>query len=172
MHIHIKERLTERTAAKKTRHPAIIYLGEYRAMQLHVDALKQELRTVREIATNASVRADADRVTGSGARDSMANHAVRTVDVQRRLDMMIEHLQECLDIRLWLISQIDAGDAEETRYQKLVLTYRYVNCMLWEDIQHKLNYGATATYELHGRALQSFWKVHQKWNQNSAETLE
>lgn len=155
------------TTNRKARHPAIIYLGEYRAKQLRIAALRDELVNIREIATNVSVRADSDKVTGSKARDSMANHAVRAVDVERRLAMMISHLQECLDLRLWLISQMDAGNAEETEYQQLVLTYRYINCLPWESVQHKLNYGPTATYELHGRALQTFWKTYQYWSQNS-----
>lgn len=143
------------TTARKPRHPAIIYLGEYYAKQKRIDALKEELENIRDIATNVTVRADADRVSGSKARDSMANHAVRAVDVERRLDTTIAHLQECLDMRLWLIEQMEDED------EKLVLTYRYINCMPWEAVQRKMHYGATATFELHGRALQSFWKVYQ-----------
>lgn len=147
--------------AKKPRHPAIIYLGEYRAKQKRIAALKEELENIRELATNVSVRADADRVTGSKARDTLANHAVHAVDVQRRLDTTILHLQECLDMRLFLIEQMDVEE------EKLVLTYRYINCLPWEAIQHKLSYGPTATYELHGRALQTFWRTYQYWSQNN-----
>lgn len=39
-------------------------------------------------------------------------------------------------------------------------------CLPWEAIQHKMHYGATATYELHGRAFQSFWKVYQMMQNN------
>lgn len=148
------------TTARKARHPAIIYLGEYYAKQKRIDALKEELENIRDIATNAAVRADADRVSGSKARDSMANHAVRAVDVERRLDATIAHLQECLDMRLFLIEQMENED------EKLVLTYRYINCMPWEAVQRKMHYGATATFELHGRALQSFWKVYQMSQNN------
>ena len=80
-------------SAKKPRHPAIIYLGEYRAKQKRIEALREELENIRELASNVTVRADADRVTGSKARDSMANHAIRAVDVERRLDVTIAHLQ-------------------------------------------------------------------------------
>lgn len=156
------------TTARKARHPASIYLGEYRAKKLQIEELKDKLAKIREDATNISVRADYDKVSGSKARDSMANHAVRAVDVESRLNIMIAHLQECLDLRLWLIDQIDAGDDVETEYEKLVLICRYVNCLPWEQIQKKLNYGATATFELHGRALQSFWKVYQMMQKNGA----
>lgn len=152
--------------AKKPRHPAIIYLNEYRAKQKRIEALKEELDNIRELTTNVSVRADADRVTGSRARDSMANHAVNAVDVQKRLDATILHLQDCLNMRLFLIEQIDTGDAQEDENEKLVLTYRYINCMPWKDIRRKMHYGATATFELHGRALQSFWKVYQMSQNN------
>lgn len=146
--------------AKKARHPAIIYLGEYGAKKKRIDALKEELANIRDNATNATVRADADRVTGSKARDSMANHAVQAVDVERRRDIMIAQLQECLDLRLWLIEQMEIEE------EKLVLTYRYINCMPWKDIRRKMHYGETAAFELHGRALQSFWKVYQMYKNN------
>lgn len=157
MHInYTMEDAEMQTDMRKPRHPAIIYLSEYKDKTKRIDALRNELARIREMATSVTVRANADRVTGSKARDSMANHAVRAVDVERRLEIMIEHLQECLDMRLFLIEQMDAPEEE-----KLVLTYRYINCMLWEEIQHKMHYGATYTYQLHGRALQSFWKTYQ-----------
>lgn len=140
---------------RKSRHPAIIYLGEYRYKLQRIRALKDELANIREIATNTAVRADADRVSGTKARDLLANHAVRAVDVERRLETTIANLQECLDMRLFLIEQMDSEE------EKLVLTYRYINCMMWEDIQRKMHYGPTAAYELHGRALQSFWGMYQ-----------
>lgn len=167
MHINYTMEAAEmQINAKKPRHPAIIYLGEYRAKQKRIAALKEELENIREMATNVSVRADADRVTGSKERDTLANHAVHAVDVQRRLDTTILHLQECLDMRLFLIEQIDTGDAQEDENEKLVLTYRYINCLPWEQIQYKMHYGATAVFELHGRALQSFWKVYQMMQKN------
>lgn len=161
MHINYTMEAAEmQINAKKPRHPAIIYLGEYRAKQKRIAALKEELENIREMATNVSVRADADRVTGSKARDTLANHAVHAVDVQRRLDTTILHLQECLDMRLFLIEQMEEED------EKLVLTYRYINCLPWEQVQYKMHYGATAVFELHGRALQSFWKVYQMMQKN------
>lgn len=167
MHINYTMEAAEmQTNTRKARHPAIIYLSEYRAKQKRITALKEELENIREMAINASVRADADRVSGSKARDTMANHAVHAVDVQRRLDTTILHLQECLDMRLFLIEQIDTGDAQEDENEKLVLTYRYINCLPWEQIQYKMHYGATAVFELHGRALQSFWKVYQLLQKN------
>lgn len=156
MHInHAMEAAEMQITERKPRHPARIYLGEYFAMQKRISALKEELENIRELATNVSVCADADRVTGSRARDTLANHAVHAVDVQRRLASTIAHLQECLDMRLFLIEQMDNEE------EKLVLTYRYINCLPWEAIQHRMHYGATATYELHGRALQHFWKIYQ-----------
>lgn len=167
MHINYTMEAAEmQKNARKARHPAIIYLGEYSAKQKRIAALKEELENIREMATNVSVRADADRVSGSKARDTLANHAVHAVDVQRRLDTTILYLQECLDMRLFLIEQIDTGDVQEDENEKLVLTYRYINCLPWEQIQYKMHYGATAVFELHGRALQSFWKVYQMMKNN------
>lgn len=147
-------------SARKPRHPASIYLSEYRDSQKRIAALKEELENIRDIASNVSVRADADRVAGSKARDSMANHAIHAVDVERRLETAIAHLQDWLNRCLFLIEQMENED------EKLVLTYRYINGMRWEDIQRKMHYGATTTFALHGRALQSFWKVYQMSQNN------
>lgn len=157
---HIKPTM-EANETRKPRHPAILYLSEYRAKVKRIEALKAALEHTREMATNVSVRADTDRVSGSKARDSMANQAICAVDVERRIKTTIRHLQECLDMRLFLIEQIDTGNPQEDENEKLVLTYRYINCLPWREIQKKMHYEAAPVYRLHGRALQSFWKVYQ-----------
>lgn len=141
---------------KAPRHPAIIYLGEYKAIKQRISALQNELDDIRENATRATSRITAERISGTGKKDGMANAAIRAVDVERRLENLIDHQRDCLDMRLFLIEQMD------NESEKLVLTLRYIRCMRWEDIAREIHYGLTATYELHGRALQNFWKVYQE----------
>ena len=141
---------------KVPRHPAIIYLGEYRSIKQRISALQSELEDIRENATRATSRITAERISGTGKKDGMANAAIRAVDVERRLKTLIDHQRDCLDMRLFLIEQMD------NESEKLVLTLRYIRCMRWEDISREIHYGLTATYELHGRALQNFWRVYQE----------
>lgn len=141
---------------KAPRHPAIIYLGEYRSIKQRISALQSELEDIRENATRATSRITAERISGTGKKDGMANAAIRAVDVERRLETLIDHQRDCLDMRLFLIEQMD------NESEKLVLTLRYIRCMRWEDIAREIHYGLTATYELHGRALQNFWRVYQE----------
>lgn len=141
---------------KAPRHPAIIYLGEYRSIKQRISALQSELEDIRENATRATSRITTERISGTGKKDGMANAAIRAVDVERRLETLIDHQRDCLDMRLFLIEQMD------NESEKLVLTLRYIRCMRWEDIAREIHYGLTATYELHGRALQNFWKVYQE----------
>lgn len=145
---------------RRPRHPAIIYLGEYKAIKQRISCLQNELDDIRENATRATSRITAERISGTPMKDGMANAAVRAVDVERRMEILIEHQRECLDMRLFLIEQM------ENESEKLVLTLRYVRCLRWDEISRQMHYGQTATYELHGRALQSFWKVYQKNNKS------
>ena len=136
----------------KSRHPASAYLGSYVAIKKQIEALENEMSYLREKATYATP--NIEKAGHSVRVDAMAALAVRRVDVETRLANMIEHLRECLDMRLWLLDQLD------NPMHKLILTYRYINGLSWMEIRQKINYEESAAYEIHGRALDAFWNIY------------
>ena len=143
----------------KPKHPAIIYLRQYAYLKLRRDDLRDELREIRENATRATSRMTAERVSGTSARDGMANAAVKAVGVEKRLETTIRNLEEALNMRVWLIEQM------KDEREKTLLTERYISGRSWEEIQSRLFLGRTAVFKLHGYALQHFWEIYSRQNE-------
>lgn len=136
----------------KARHPASIYLGQYGEIKSRCDLLKEQLNELRQRAAGAGIRISEARTSPSFRQDRMAESAVRIADTERHLQDMISNLAECLDMRLWLIEQLD----DET--EKLLLTMRYIKGMGWVEISMKMHYGESRTYEIHKSALDHLWE--------------
>lgn len=151
--------MTEKTP-RKPKHPAIVYLRQYAAMKLRRDDLKEELLSIRENATRATSRYTAERMSGTGKKDGMANAAVRAVEVEQKVERCIRNIEEALAIRVWIIEQM------QDEREKTLLTERYISGRSWEDIQNRLFLGRTAVFKLHGYALQHFWEIYLKNNKN------
>lgn len=144
----------EQKKQRKPKHPAIIYLNQYKAMKLRREDLVEELEYIRQKATKATSRITAERVSGTGMHDSMANAVIKGIETEEKLARLIANLEECLNMRLWLIEQL----ADE--WEKTVLTERYINGRSWEDIQRRIPFERAETFRIHSRALQHFWKLH------------
>lgn len=139
---------------KKPKHPAMIYLNRYVAMKMRRDDLKEELLMIRQNATRATSRYTAERMSGTGKKDGMANAAVKAVEVEERLARAISNIEEALNIRLFLIEQLS------DEWEKTILTERYINGREWGDILKRVPFERTAMFEIHGRALQHFWEIY------------
>lgn len=146
---------------QKSPHPAKVYLRQYAFLKLRRDDLREDLADIRENATRATSRMTAERVSGTSARDGMANAAVKAVTVEKRLQTTILHIEEALNIRVWLIEQM------QDEREKTLLTDRYISGRSWEEIQSRLFLGRTAAFKLHGHALQHFWEIYLRWNENA-----
>lgn len=151
--------MTENTN-RKSNHPAKVYLRQYGAMKLRRDDLKEELMMIRQNATRATSRYTAERMSGTGRHDGMANAAVRAVEVEQKLQRVIGNIEEALEFRVWLIEQM------QDEWEKTILTERYINGRDWDEIQDRMHYSRTSMFELHGRALQSFWKIYLGLNKS------
>ncbi len=138
---------------RKPKHPAMIYLHSYVAMKIRRDDLKEELLMIRENATRATSRYTAERMSGTGKKDGMANAAIKAVEVEERLVRTIADIEDALNIRLRFIEQL------QEEWEKVILTERYINGRDWDDILKRLPFERTAMFELHGRALQHFWDI-------------
>jgi DNA-directed RNA polymerase specialized sigma subunit len=75
------------------------------------------------------------------------------VDAEERLNQVVRHISEALDVRLALIEQLS------DERQKTLLTLRYINGMGWEDIGYAMHYERTQVFEIHTQALQAVQKA-------------
>lgn len=149
----------EQKKQRKPKHPAIIYLNQYKAMKLRREDLVEELEYIRQKATKATSRITAERVSGTGMHDSMANAVIKGIETEEKLARLIANLEECLNMRLWLIEQLT------DEWEKTVLTERYIKGRDWEGrngILSRIPFERTVMFEIHGRALEHFWAIYQK----------
>lgn len=149
--------MTEKTP-RKPKHPAIVYLRQYAAMKLRRDDLKEELMMIRQNATRATGRYSAERMSGTGKKDGMANAAVRAVEVEQRLERCIRNIEEALEIRVWLIEQM------KDEWEKTILTERYINGRGWDEILMRIPFERASAFRMHGRALEHFWEIYNQIN--------
>lgn len=140
----------------KSLHPAAAYLKQYAAIKKQIEALEEERARLREITTRAGQNWSGAAQKRSGKHNAFDNVSIKISDIDYRVLRMIDNLRECLEMRLWLLDQM------EDQEQRMILVYRYINGLSWEEIMHKIHFESTRTYELHGRALDSFWDIYQK----------
>ena len=145
---------------RKPKHPAIVYLRQYAAMKLRRDDLKEELLSIRENATRATSRYTAERMSGTGKKDGMANAAVKAVEVEQKVERCIRNIEEALNIRVWLIEQM------KDEWEKTILTERYINGRGWDEIQKRFPFERASIFRLHGRALEHFWEIYKQNNKS------
>ena len=145
---------------KKSIHPAKAYLSKYCGLKSRVDDLEEELEYIGELATKATSRITAERVSGTSMKDGMANAVLRGLDAKEEIERIVSHLKEQLAVRLILIEEM------EDENEKLLLTELYINGREWRDVlqrmERKLHYGRTKVFEIHGLALNHFWENYQK----------
>lgn len=153
--------MKENEKAPKAPHPAKVYLRQYADMKLRRDDLRDELQSIRENATRATSRLTAERVSGTSARDGMANAVIRAMEAEKRLESMILHITEALEMRARVIEMMEDED------EKTLLTERYIAGRSWEEIQSRLFLGRTAAFKLHGHALNHFWEKFSLLNENA-----
>ena len=139
---------------KPNMHPAKVYLRQYNDMKLRRDDLREELITIRQNATRATSRMTAERVSGTSARDSMANAAVKAVEAEKRLERLILNITEALDMRASLIERM------KDEREKTLLTEFYIRNRSVEEIQKRMFISRSTFWRIHGYALQNFWYIY------------
>lgn len=122
----------------------------YRCNELIQESL-EEIENLRAMSTSiASPDLTKERISKTKSSEAAFVNAVnKLVDLEKATDAKIAEL---LDLRMEVretISQID--DAK----QILVLRYRYIDFMKWEDIAYKMDYALKSVHRIHSAALDS-----------------
>ena len=133
--------------------PAKQYLMGYRALVQRRDALLDELDRMREATMRATSRMTAVRLSGTSSHGGMEDSILRVVDGEESLKQVIAEIDEALDVRLSLIDRLT------DERQKLVLTYRYINGLGWDEVIAKMQLSERPVFRFHGEALAGIGKL-------------
>lgn len=109
---------------------------------------KEELETLRSLATSISNDISQERVQTSVSNDKITNIISQIVDLENEIYKEIEDL-------IALKKKIrDAINKLEDVNEKLVLKNRYLLFLQWDDICEKMNYSRRQMFRIHDLALE------------------
>ena len=124
------------------------YLRRYSQALKMEQAIEEEIRQLRLDTMMPSVINDG-LPHGSGCRD-LSGYAAR---VDALLEDLKGQMEKRLKTRQEIISKIEEM-SDET--EKLVLRYRYIHLLKWEEICTRMDYSWRQTHRVHGKALSNF----------------
>ena len=131
------------------------YLNQaYRLNELIESNLK-ELEQLEALATHiTSGDTSKDRVQGGlETHDMLGDTMAKIVDLKKKINAEIDKyidLKKEIRVKIMLVH----NDTE-----KLILKYRYIDFLKWEQIAVQLNFSFQWVHVLHKRALRSFKKI-------------
>ena len=109
---------------------------------------KEELETLRALSTSISGNMTQERVQGSPSNDKMLDIISKIIDLENEIDEEIEQF-------IALKKQIrDVINQVEDVNEKLVLKYRYLIFLQWDEICVKMSYSKRQMYRIHDSALE------------------
>ena len=122
----------------------------YRCNELIQENLA-EIENLRAMSTSiASPDLTKERVSSTHSHEAPFVNAVnKLVDLEKTTDAK---MAELLDLRMEIRETISLV---EDAKQILVLRYRYIDLIKWEDIAEKMDYALKSVYRIHSAALDS-----------------
>lgn len=120
------------------------------AYQIHrsIQARKQQVARLRELAECATSIANAARVSGTPARSKVESTVCRIADLQAMIQQDLCRLAEKYEEIQRVIEKVEEGPHRD------LLIHRYLNFYTWEEIAEKMNYSYKWVHVLHGKALE------------------
>lgn len=126
------------------------YLSRYYYLSLKVESLEEELKYLEILATGTQgCSFDEPRVQKTPSLKAPFLKYIDKIDKKRnQINEKIEELLRVKDEIQCAISTVDDPIME------LVLTYRYINCLDWNEVAKKMNYAESYIFKLHRKALE------------------
>ena len=124
------------------------YLYQYRKALQKEKAIEDEIYQLRLDKVAPSLIQDG-MPHGSGGSD-LSGYAAKMDELFRELK---EQMEKRIDLRLQISRKIEAMPDET---ESLLLRYRYIQGLKWEDIALRMDYSWRGVYKVHARALQHF----------------
>lgn len=129
------------------------YLNRVRKQNYVVRQAEKELTMVKSDVLSLKAASLSEKVSGTKESDL----ADKYVKLEKYFDKVIAEWDTLIDMRIEAKAMI-AMIPDET--QQAVLYARYINCTEWEQVAADMHYSWKGIFKLHGRALQSFERVH------------
>lgn len=130
------------------------YLNRVRKQNLIVRQVKKELVEVKSDILTLQAASLSEKVSGTKESDL----ADKYIKLEKYLSKVVEEMDKLIDMRVEAKSMI-AMLPDET--QQAVLYARYINCEEWELIAVDMGFSLRNMFYVHGRALQSFERLHR-----------
>lgn len=124
------------------------YLYQYRKALLKEKAIEDEICQLRLDKVAPSLVQDG-MPHGSGGGD-LSGYAAKMDELFRELK---DQMEKRIDLRLQISRKIEEI-SDET--ESLLLRYRYIQGLKWEDIALRMDYSWRGIHKVHARALQHF----------------
>lgn len=125
------------------------YLWKYKKALKSQQAIEEEIDQLRQDKMYPGSLEQDGMPHGSGCSD-LSGYAAKLDELLRELK---EQLEKKIEIRREITQKIDAMPDET---ESLLLRYRYIHFLSFEQISVKLGYGYRHTTRLHGIALRNF----------------
>lgn len=125
------------------------YLMRYRDAVRSEKQIEEEITRLRLDTMMPAVVNDG-MPHGSGGCGDLSGYAAA---MDRLMDDLKEQLEKRIAIRREITQKIEKMPNET---EKMVLRYRYIHLLKWEEIAVKMCYSWKGIHKVHGRALQHF----------------
>lgn len=135
------------------------YLNRIRLYDIRINQRIEQAEDLKRRAFSiGSPEIKADAVQSSPSPDPLADAVSRYVDLENKINSMIDRFVAMKDKIIGEIQQV-----EDPRYCT-VLYLRYVKYMNMQEISEYMNYEYKYTCQLHGQALLAFERIKNKNN--------
>ncbi|MFU0554825.1 RNA polymerase subunit sigma-70 [Gardnerella vaginalis] len=126
------------------------YLRQAYLLDKRIKADMDEVVRLRELATSvSSLRYDREYVqTTRSIEAPFVKALIRVMDLEAKINMEITLLISLKEQILDVISKLESMD------EQMILRYRYMSNMTWEDIGNELHAGVRTVIRWHGNALE------------------
>lgn len=126
------------------------YLRQVYLLDKRIKADMDEVVRLRELATSvSSLRYDREYVqTTRSIEAPFVKALIRVMDLEAKINMEITLLISLKEQILDVISKLESVD------EQMILRYRYMSNMTWEDIGKELHAGVRTVIRWHGNALE------------------
>lgn len=132
------------------------YLSQLWELDRKIQQRTHQVEELKLMAMGTGAMTDGERVQMSTAGDQLSAKVSRYVDLQRKIEEMID---QYIDQKTTIIGQIQQID--DDRYEN-ILFMRYVQGRDFSDIAHDLGYAYKWTIDLHKLALKEFERIFGK----------
>ena len=129
-------------------------LRRYRHMVARERELQERIERCHDQAMRATSSLSASRGSGGAERSRLEMAETRAIDLERQLQRAMASEQAK---RLRIQAAIDAVECVELRR---VLELRYIDGMVWEDINAQMHIATSTSKRWHNMALEDFWTAY------------